>query len=238
MTPEADDQLAREFIEDIRLGHLDKAEAKLDPKVQTPEGKNGLAQLFIMFKQGEVKSTQVVGAYHFSTATPQGTSSTVNLTYELELTTGWFVGFVTIAHGKDGRALITAARFNPASDSQAKSNQFTLANKGAKHFIMLGLCILVPLFMLFVAVLCARSRVRLKWLWIIIILLGFGSLSLNWTTGQFSINQISIRLLGVGFAQRGMAAPWILSVSFPGGAVAFLCLRRKLGGSRVPPPLP
>jgi hypothetical protein len=237
MTPAADDKVAREFIEHIRSGHLDKAKAMLDTPLQSAEGENGMAQLFIMFKQGEVRSIQVVGVHWYGNA---GGDSRVDLGYELELSTGWFAGSVVIAHDPVRGPLIQGAHFSPEPDSMERTNAFTFAGKDLRHYAMLGVCVMVPLVILGSLVVCVRSRVPLKWLWIIGILWGFGALHLNWATGQFSFQLLSFRLLGVSCFAAGPSAPWILSVSFPAAAVVFLCVRKKLEASisSTPPPLP
>jgi hypothetical protein len=64
---------------------------------------------------------------------------------------------------------------------------------------------------------------RRKWLWIIFILIGFGKLSLNWTTGQILFNPLSfyVQLFSVAVIKHGPYAPWIFSISIPLGAIIF-----------------
>jgi len=65
-------------------------------------------------------------------------------------------------------------------------------------------------------------------LWIIFILFGFVTFSLNWTTGEFEIQLISIKLFGVGIIKLGIIAPWIVSFSIPIGAIIFWIKRKKV----------
>jgi hypothetical protein len=238
LTPEADDKLAREFIEHVRAGRVDQSAAMLDPALPKEEAKKGLGQLFGLFKGGEVKRLDVVGVNTFSSTT----ETTVNLSYEMELTTGWFAGAVAIVRAKSAPPVIRAARFDAIPGPMEQTNALNLSNKGLIHFIFLGLVMFIPLLILFALVMCARTPMRQKWLWIIFILLGVGSLNLNWTTGEFSIGLLHIRLLGAGFAKMAPAAPWIFSISAPVGAVLFLSLRRMMiiapPAPPAPPPLP
>lgn len=55
-----------------------------------------------MFSAGKGKSTEVIGAYTSYVLNNGANRRTVNLSYQVELTTGWFAGSVIIVEeGKD-----------------------------------------------------------------------------------------------------------------------------------------
>jgi len=108
-------------------------------------------------------------------------------------------------------------------------NKFTFIGKSIRHYIVFGLALAIPIFILYVLVLCIRTPiVKRKWLWLLFVALGFVQLSLNWSDGSYSIQPISVALLGSGFFIAGPYAPVILNVAFPLGAVIFLFRRRSL----------
>jgi hypothetical protein len=59
------------------------------------------------------------------------------------------------------------------------------------------------------------------------ILFGIGGFAINWTTGETQLSALTVRLLGVSLA-GALYGPWILSVSFPLGALVFLLRRTAL----------
>ena len=96
---------------------------------------------------------------------------------------------------------------------------------GAAHLLLI-LVVGVPVFTLWVLVLCIRTKMRRKILWSILILLGATTLTLNWTTGEMDFQLFSLHLPSARYYKAGIYAPWIFSVSFPLGAVMFLIKRR------------
>jgi hypothetical protein len=104
------------------------------------------------------------------------------------------------------------------------------------RLIVLAGCILVPLFILLMMIVCIASRVRRRWLWIIFILLGcFVQFEVNWSSGQWSVKPLNLVLLGAGFYRFGVYGPWILHFALPVGAIVFLiCLPSLLRKDRSP----
>lgn len=234
-TPDAEDLLARRFIDEVRLGHTDEAGALLDVSLRNSEGFREMGKLVTLFAAGEVKSIEVVGAFQSFMASTSGSARTVSLTYELHLSNGWFAGTVVILE-KGGSRKITSATFSQNPSSLAELNAFTAAVFGLRHLLFLVGCAGAPLLSVWALVRCIRSRVRRKWLWIIFIILGVVTFRLNWTTGQMSVQFLSVQLFGFGVLRMGVVGPWILSFALPLGAVVFLN-RRKALTMKTPPEL-
>ena len=75
-----------------------------------------------------------------------------------------------------------------------------------------------------------------KWLWAIFTLLGIGTVSLNWTTGQMTIEPVAVRLLGMRAGWVDQYSPFVITLSVPLGAIVFLAKRKTLvyRGNRKP----
>jgi len=93
---------------------------------------------------------------------------------------------------------------------------------------MLGVAVLVPLFIIWVEVVCVRAPIRRRWAWMLLILLGGPVVALNWTTGEPQVKELAVTLLGVGWLRSTVYAPMILQVAVPIGAIIFLARRYQL----------
>jgi hypothetical protein len=72
-----------------------------------------------------------------------------------------------------------------------------------------------------------------KWLWIIFILFGIGRITVNWTTNRWGFSPLSFLVFGSGAFAQPFGA-WMISISFPLGAIVFL-LRRKTLTAQIAP---
>src|SRR5262249_3844824 len=130
---------------------------------------------------------------------------------------------------RDGKLLFRGMQFVPRNGSLAAENDFTLSGKGSLHYAVLALAVAVPLFIVYALVLCIRTKFeRRKWLWGIFVLVGLVQFPLNWSTGETEVTPVSFQVLGAGVMKAGPAAPWMLTVSMPVGAIVFLLRRRRL----------
>jgi LytS/YehU family sensor histidine kinase len=113
-------------------------------------------------------------------------------------------------------------------ESLEEHHRFRLAGKSAVHYVVLALAIVFPLLTLYALVACVRTKMSWqKWPWMLFILFGIGSFSINWTTGETQFSALTLRLFGAS-AAAVLYGPWILSVSFPLGALVFLFRRKAL----------
>jgi hypothetical protein len=151
----------------------------------------------------------------------------VNATLEYEYASFLLFNAVVFST-RDGSFRLKSMRVQPMADSLERLNAFGLRGKSFVHYATLVLAPAVALFILTVVVVCVRTKIpRRKWLWVSFVLVGVGQFQLNWTTGQTAVRPLSFRLMGAGARATGPYAPWILSVSFPLGAVVFLARRRS-----------
>lgn len=107
-------------------------------------------------------------------------------------------------------------------ESAIKANEFRLSNKGFAQYGILLTAILLPLFSLYVFVLCIRAKIGIrKWLWAGFILIGVSRFGVNWSTGQLDFQLFAIQFLSVaGYAEQ--YGPWTVYISIPLGAILFL----------------
>lgn len=236
---EADDKLAKEFIEDVRTGHMVEAGALMDPRLHTSQAFQGMGQIVQAFKGGELKSIELVAAKQFFRYGMDGSERHVNLEYEMELSTGWFYGNVAIGLGGE-KGRVIGAQFNQTPKALSEMNSFGYVDwmdRPVTHLFFLLLCVVPPIVCMTAFIKCLRSRIKRKWLWAIFVLFGLGAINLNWTTGVYMIQPAYIVFLGSGMIKDGIAAPWIFTLSLPVGAFAFLILRGKLTKTSLPAPL-
>lgn len=221
--PKDEAALAKKIMTELATRDYPAVETKLDKRLQTPEIHSKLVQIAGLIPAGEPKSIHVVGAY-----TNQINAVTYySLTFEYEYSDRWLVANVMIRRSNDAET-VTGIHVEPYKQSLETENAFHFEGKSWLHFLVFGLAIAIPLFIIYAIVVCARTRIdKRKWLWLIFIALGLSQFQLNWTTGALNIQPLSFLLLGVGFMKAGPAAPLVLSVAFPLGAVVFLARRRS-----------
>jgi hypothetical protein len=117
--------------------------------------------------------------------------------------------------------------FTPVPEPLEEINAFTLEGKGFSQYAVLLLATLAEVFSAYAFVQCIRTKpLRRKWAWLILISIGVCTLTVNWTTGQCAFTPLAFHV-SPGFASCTAYGPWIVGVSLPIGAVAFLLRRRS-----------
>jgi hypothetical protein len=214
---------AQAWLAELRARHFDAITRAADPSVPAQDLQQALVRMADAIPAGAPSSVQLVGDFHMSS--PAGTMA--NLTYEYDYGGHWLLANVAIksAHGVD---TIVGLNVTPIPRSVEEQNRFGLAGKPAICYVVLALALLMPLFTIFALVVCARTRLRgRKWPWIVFILFGFGSLSVNWTTGQCTFTPLMFLLFSAG-AAAAPYGPWVVSAAVPVGALVFLVRRLTL----------
>lgn len=97
------------------------------------------------------------------------------------------------------------------------------------RFLVLALMGAVVGFEIYAIAQVVRSPLRGKWKWILLALVGVTQLHVAWEPGVVWYSPISVSFLGVAAIRSG-AGPWVLSVSFPVGAVMALRKVEAAGG--------
>jgi hypothetical protein len=227
IVPKGDDAFARRFLNAVRTGDYTAAEQMLVPSLRNAKSESGLRAINRVLARGEPVSVEVIGCNLFTNASSQGTTRTTNLSYQIRFPDAWAAGNVAVGHQGDATAIVDT-HFQSIPNSLEILNRFTFAGKSAVHYLVLAVCIAVPLLILATLIICIRSRIRRKWLWIIFILLGFMQFQFDWASGHFSVQPISFLLFGASAFRSSPYAPWVLGFAVPIGAIIFLLFRRRL----------
>ena len=222
LAPDDDEALAKEFLSALRTRDFKMVTDLLDPQL-VQEIESNLDQGADMLNHGKLVSFELAGCEVFSTLDKKRS----RLTYQYQFTNAWVLAEVTIETAGVSKKVIGIS-LNPIPKSLGEQNAFTLSGKGIQHYVLLIFAVVVPVFVIWTVVLCARAKIRKKWLWIAFILAGITKLNLTWTTGQMDFHPIAFQIPGAGVMKMGLYAPWILTVSFPLGAILFMVKRRKL----------
>jgi hypothetical protein len=246
MTPQDDESLAINSVELLRLKQFEQVEERLDPSVKNADLRSKLAAMAEMFPTREPASIKTVDASHIKG------SSTTNITLEYEfspaLTTvdgkaglsprSWFLAQVFIQK-KVGDKTVAGLSVQPISESVEVYNEFTILDKGVSQYAGLLLAILVSVFGLYVFVLCARTETgEKKWIWLMLMVPGVCRLTVNWTTGHWSFTPLSVQVKLLPFIANVTCTaygPWMLQITAPLGAIAFLLWRKNRGVAAVIP---
>jgi hypothetical protein len=120
---------------------------------------------------------------------------------------------------------VNGVEIQPMTKSLAATNGF-LANMGPAQLAVLLVAIGLALFEIPTAVIVAITPIPRRWLWAGFALFGVGTFAMNWTTGAVSSNLMYIELIG-SIQRDGLAGPWLISVSFPLGAIVALRKRSQ-----------
>jgi hypothetical protein len=228
--PPADQVVAKHYIDLLRHHQFDEIERATDPSVASPSLRATLDQMASHFPDGEPTSVTLVGAYQMSS----GDISTINLTYEYNFSGVWLLANVQVKKTSD-KSSITGFNVYPQPKSLEEQNRFSLSRKSVAQYIVLSLAVVLPLFTLYVLVLCIRTRFKgRKWPWVLLVLVGVGKLAVNWTTGQLGFQPIAVQLFSAS-AAAPFYGPWTLAISLPVGAVLFLLRRQALTAVEAQP---
>jgi hypothetical protein len=238
MTPQDDESLAINSVELLRQKQFEQVEERLDPSVKNAVLQSRLAAMAEMFPTREPASIKTVDASH-----SKGSSTTsITLEYEFSpsVTTvdgkaelsprSWFLAQVFIQKKGESKT-VAGLLVRPISESVEVYNEFTILDKGASQYAGLLLAILVSVFGLYVFVLCARTETgKKKWIWLMLMVPGVCRLTVNWTTGQWSFTPLSVQVKLLPLIANVTCTaygPWMLQITAPLGAIAFLLWHKK-----------
>ena len=222
--PQEESEFAKDYIERLRRGEFEYVKSLMSPELLADVNDDLLFQMANYFRGTEPISTEIIGSQVNSTNSQwQG-----DFTFEYEFESGWNLANAALRKSGDGYQ-VTGLNVYRTLGSQRELNTFTLASKSLHHYTFLGAVAVVPLFVLVTLVFCIRTPIaQRKWLWIGFVLLGVGQISINWTTGDWATQLLSVHLLGASAFAAGPHAPWVLSISIPLGAIVFWIKREEL----------
>jgi len=146
--------------------------------------------------------------------------------YQVHGKSGWALLEAT-TRTSGGRTTLVGIYVKSTAVEPSKLNGFGFETAGSTKFAML-----LAMLAAFAVTVAALIRVwrsglfRHRWLWTIGCLVGVTTLRLNWSTGEFYFQPISVLLFSAAATKQPIYAPWVLAVGAPLVALVVL-LRRK-----------
>lgn len=218
-------EIARTYTQRVIDGDLTALIAKLDPSLQSDEVMAQLETLHSHFPHETPEEVTLVGYQE----NHSNGGVFYNVTYQFAYGSKWLLVNAAWKESANDSRLIRGLNVRVLPDSLQVINAFTFKQAGLWHYLIFAAAILMPAITLFSLVVCIRTKFpRRKWLWIIFILVGFTQLTINWTTGHVGFSPLSFQLFSASAMASGPYAPWVVSISFPLGAVMFWRKRKQL----------
>jgi hypothetical protein len=128
-----------------------------------------------------------------------------------------------------------------ATTAELAANHFFHGGKTLAQYAYLLWAIASPLLMIAALIKVIRTQgLRRKWLWGVLAFAGLCAFSMNWSTGQLSVQLISIQVVGAGVT-RGLSAfsAWMVATTLPVGALLILTgVWANPTRAKVPAPAP
>lgn len=225
LIPKEEVEFSKKYLSLFQSRDFEEISKRLNPKLKTENLSLQLEKVAKLFPPDLPKNVELVGCHTLKS----GGKWQANITFQYEFSSSWLIANIGLEQIGGGELIVNSVNVNPIQDSLENINKFKLKGKGPIHFVFLTLIFFLPAFIIFTFIVCLRTPIKKrKWLWAIFILLGYGQFSLNWTTGAGNINPIYFQILGAGFMSAGKYAPWILSISFPLGAILFWVRKGKM----------
>jgi len=222
------DAVAGQMFDDVRVGRFDAARARMTPEARAVSPDAQLQAIRDYAPPGEPSERRAV-AWQISIAA--GGPSTAEIAYELRYPNEGMLYTLALKRADSRSAwAVQSFHLNKVGYTDLANNGLGSSSKEPLQWAFLAMTVLSPLLMVFALITVLRApNLRLKWLWAIVAFAGIGVARMNWSTGQWGFNILSIQLVGFGLSRQGFLGfyPWLLKFTPPIGAVAALWRVRK-----------
>jgi len=226
-----DEDFARAYFDSVRFERIDYAMSKLSPMLAAVAGvRDSLLSLSKQLPHAPLDSVHLVGASRFRSSSIDRS----DLVYEYHSASGWGVASIEVVT-EDGWSAINGLHAERLPRTLEVMNAFTLRDKSFGHYLMIGLMIVCLVTAFGSAVLALFTPMKRRWAWALLSLVGAGTFAFNWSTGQGQLGLLNLLFFDAAYMKGGPAAPWILQVAFPIGAI--LTLRHVRGTRHTPTPV-
>jgi hypothetical protein len=230
--PKRPDKFAREFLDVLFKEEFEDAQGMITAPLRPGDiDKDGNQEIKRLLSQGGQADTRAVGAHQF-VFDRSGANLRTTLDYQIQFEKCWLVVTVDVETRDDEQA-IANLRVNKLDVPLEEQNVLSFAGLKLGQYVFFGVGCAILLVTLIAAITCLVSRGSRKTLWILLILVGFGSVRMNWTTGERRYDFLTLQFPSVHVSQPNPYAPWTVSLGAPLGVALFMLHRRRLKG-RVP----
>lgn len=226
LTPEAPVTASVNVFDALSTGSTAALLPLLDESLSVEDLEPALTPLLLLFSAAQSREYRFGSwnwLYHDSESYHQ-------VGYEIKLDDVYVVAYLVFKPNGDKLSL-AGLRYKQLEHSLIEFHQFTLEGKSGTHFFFLLGAVATPLLVLGCMVSCWRRRPNRRWLWLIFIPLSFPVLSLDWSTGELSLQLLAFNLFGAAFFQGGLFEPIRFQLAIPVGALAYLIARPASGAS-------
>jgi hypothetical protein len=230
-TPPDADARSRAYLSLLTRRQPDSAMSRLVGDLQSPETRQQLINVMGILEDERFDSIRVIGANIVQTTG----AKRVDLTYEMRSSNRWFQANVaTIDSAGDWK--VYDLHVNALPQSLESTEWFALRGKTVLQYLWLLATGLSPVVCAATAIFIAtRKSMPRRWRWVFMALIGYGIFQMNWSTGDWSINTLSVQLLGAGYVRASPYSPYIFKFSIPlGAAMALVRYRSWRAKSAIP----
>jgi hypothetical protein len=229
LVPKEEAAFAKNYSQKIQTKDFAYVKSMLDPSLSSQTSEQDLLKIANYFPSGKLLSTELIGSQvNTFNSVWQG-----NFSYEYHFENGWALANVVLRRNEN-KLIVVGFHVYQTKASQKELNKFTLQGKSILQYTILAGSTLIPLFILASLIACVKTPIpKKKWLWIIFILGGIGTISTNWTTGEYGFKIVQYQLFGSAAVAASEYSPWVITAGFPLGAIIFWFKRNKWKSTMV-----
>ncbi len=213
---------ARGVFDAVRHGDDAYLHAHAAPGLYTPSAQGEIDRLRGYLPKREPGGSKVVG-WTLTTVSGQGDTGVVNEEFDYGDRQAQFLTRLVRPDAGQPWA-VQGFHLQVATTQELAVNDFTVNGRSPLQYLFLAAAIASPLAMIWALVKVVRRRgLKRKWLWGILAFAGLFSLQMVWSTGNVSINWLTVQLLDAGMT-RGASRfdPWVITMTLPVGAFLIL----------------
>lgn len=231
---------AREILDTLARKDVSAVVARVDESQRTPELESSLQALAARFPGGAPTSVRMVG-YQANVEKMVGgpSTETSKVTFESNYDDSYVLSNVVLRRIDDGARRIVGLHTQALPASIEVLNAFSLGDMGLVQYgFLLAMIAVAATTVAALVVWFRRRRVTARrWWWLLAIVVGAFKLSVNWVTGAWAIQALTIQFFSLSALRDGLFGPWIFSFSIPAGAIAFLINSRRAQRTPLQEPL-
>lgn len=154
-----------------------------------------------------------------------GSARTTEAVYIVEGRSGWALVDV-VMESSDGRSIIAGMHVTKMATDPREATELNLADARASGWAMLAaMAIAIGVTITALIRIWRSGSFQRRWLWTIGALVGVTTLKMNWTSGEWAFQPLSVQFFSASALKQPVYSPWVLGVSLP--LVALIALFRR-----------